>query len=48
MPKYQVNVEKNGIEIFFDDKPDEKVRDEMKKVGFRWHSVWKILVCQKE
>lgn len=30
------NAEKDGIEIFFDDKPDETMRDRLKSNGFRF------------
>lgn len=30
------NAEKDGIEIFFDDKPDETMRDRIKSNGFRF------------
>lgn len=30
------NAEKDGIEIFFDDKPDQALRDRLKSNGFRF------------
>lgn len=33
---YKLNEEKNGVEIFFTDKPSEEVRDSLKANGFRW------------
>lgn len=33
---YQLNEEKNGVEIYFTDKPSEDVRNMMKASGFRW------------
>ena len=33
--KVERNVEKDGIEIFFDDKPDTAMRDRMKVYKFR-------------
>lgn len=32
----EMNVEYNRIQIFFDDKPDEEIRTELKRHGFRW------------
>ena len=40
---YKLNKDKNGVEIKFTEKPSEKVREQMKKLGFRWSSysgVW--------
>lgn len=31
------NTEKNGIELYFDDKPSEEVRAAIKAARFRWH-----------
>lgn len=36
MAHYLLNDKLNGIEIYFDSKPEETVRTEMKSVGFRW------------
>lgn len=33
---YKLNSEKNGVEIYFTDKPDEEIRNLMKSNGFRW------------
>lgn len=33
---YKLNDEKNGIEIYFSEKPSEEVRNELKMNGFRW------------
>jgi hypothetical protein len=33
---YQLNDEKQGVEIYFNDKPSEDVRNQMKALGFRW------------
>jgi len=41
--KINRNTEKNGIEISFDHKPDDKVLESLKKAGFRWskfNRVW--------
>jgi phospholipid N-methyltransferase len=32
----KLNDEKNGVEIYFTDKPSEEVRDNLKSHGFRW------------
>lgn len=42
MTTYAINTELNGIEITFDSKPGEIIRDELKKAGFRWHRVKKV------
>ncbi len=34
--RLQLNLEKNGIELYFDAKPDEAVRARIKAAGFRW------------
>lgn len=31
----------NGIELYFEEKPEESVREEMKSNGWRWHSAKK-------
>ncbi|MBZ9693361.1 LPD29 domain-containing protein [Clostridium sp. M14] len=36
MCKVVLNQEKNGIEMYFNDKPSETIRTEMKENGFRW------------
>lgn len=33
---YKLNEEKNGIEIYFTDKPEEETRNLLKANGFRW------------
>jgi hypothetical protein len=33
---YKLNNEKNGVEIYFEDKPSEEVRNMLKMNGFRW------------
>ncbi|MCM3387296.1 hypothetical protein M3649_04005 [Ureibacillus chungkukjangi] len=33
---YKLNEEKNGIEIYFTDKPEEEIRNLLKASGFRW------------
>lgn len=42
MPAFEKNLEKNGIEISFDSIPDEEVRSELKRNGFRWHRANKL------
>lgn len=42
MPAFEKNLEKNGIEISFDSIPDEEVRSELKRNGFRWHRAKKL------
>ncbi len=41
-----IEVRKNealsGIEVIFDEKPDDEVRAALKEVGFRWHTIKKI------
>lgn len=39
MAYYVKNKEKNGIEIYFDGKPEEVIRDELKKNKWRWTNV---------
>lgn len=39
---YTINDEHNGIEITFSEKPGDIIRNEMKRLGFRWHSVKKV------
>lgn len=33
---YKINDEKNGIELYFSDKPNEAIRDQLKRMGFKW------------
>jgi Large polyvalent protein associated domain 29 len=40
---YKINDEKNGIELYFSDKPSEAIREQLKQMGFRWlpiRSIW--------
>lgn len=39
MPKYMRNTETNGLQISFERIPDESIRTELKKNGFRWNAV---------
>ena len=41
MTTYTLNKEHNGIEIYFDGKPSEAIRDSLKSLKYRWHSVKK-------
>lgn len=41
------NVEKKGLELYFDGKPIKKVRDVLKLNGFRWHNVKKCWYAKK-
>ncbi|PLR99610.1 hypothetical protein [Bacillus sp. T33-2] len=36
MPTYKLNEEKKGIEIYFDEKPTETIREQLKTCSFRW------------
>ena len=36
MAHYILNDKLNGVEIYFDSKPEESIRSEMKASGFRW------------
>jgi hypothetical protein len=33
---YKINDEKNGIELYFSDKPSEAIREQLKQMGFKW------------
>ena len=35
------NVEKNGIELYFDGIPTKEERDILKENGYRWHNIKK-------
>ena len=37
MVRYELNNQYNGVEIYFDNVPDECIRNEVKSYGFRWH-----------
>lgn len=39
---YRRNEEHKGIEIIFDAKPNEEIRDSLKENGFRWHRQKKL------
>lgn len=40
------NEEKNGIELYFSNKPDEEIRDTLKSNGFRWARYNKCWYCK--
>ena len=44
--KAEINVKDNRLQLFFDDKPDGKIRDELKANGFRWSP--KALAWQRQ
>lgn len=33
---YKINEEKNGIELYFTEKPSEAIREQLKQYGFKW------------
>ena len=37
MTRYEKNASLNGIELYFDSIPEESIRQEIKKLGFRWN-----------
>ena len=40
---YKINDEKNGIELYFSEKPSEEIREQLKQYGFKWspmRSIW--------
>ncbi len=41
MTSYELNNEHNGIEIYFDKKPDSSILGTLKTNGFRWHNTKK-------
>ena len=42
----EINVKDNRLQLFFDDKPDGKIRDELKANGFHWSP--KTLAWQRQ
>ena len=44
--KAEINVKDNRLQLFFDDKPDGEIRDELKANGFRWSP--KALAWQRQ
>lgn len=41
MTTFATNKELNGVEIYFDIKPSEEVRNQLKALKFRWHKIKK-------
>lgn len=39
MTTYAINTNLNGIEIKFDGKPSEAIRNKLKAIGYRWHKI---------
>lgn len=33
---YKINEEKNGIELYYSDKPSEAIQEQLKQYGFKW------------
>lgn len=42
-----INNQFNGVELLFDGKPSEEIRDTLKSVGFRWHKVKKLWYAKR-
>ena len=42
MPRFVINNEKNGIELYFEKKPSELIRETLKSCGWRWSSFGKF------
>ena len=38
------NKELNGLELYFNEKPESQIITALKQNGFRWHNVKKMLV----
>ena len=45
--KFTKNNQFNSLEISFDEKPSEEVRNILKANHFKWHSVKKVLYGYK-
>ena len=41
MARYELNDERNGIEIYFDSVPSEEIRMKLRESGWRWFKVKK-------
>ena len=37
MPRYKINAELNGVELYFDSKPESDVIELLKNNNWRWH-----------
>jgi len=44
---YKINDEKNGIELYFSDKPNEAIREQLKQMGFKWSPIRSIWYAKK-
>ena len=42
MARYELNNSVNGVEIYFESKPDDETRDKLKALRFRWHNTKKM------
>lgn len=47
MCTYAINQEFNGIEITFEQKPEESIRESLKQLGFRWHKAKKVWYAKR-
>lgn len=45
--KIENNTKMNGIEVYFEKKPEQKIIDGLKKNGFRWHNIKKCWYAPK-
>jgi hypothetical protein len=44
---YKINDEKNGIELYFSEKPSETIREQLKQYGFKWSPIRSIWYAKK-
>ena len=42
-----INNQFNGIELTFESKPTNEIREALKNLGFRWHGVRKIWYAKR-
>ena len=47
MCTFAINENLNGIEITFESKPSNEIRDSLKALGFRWHGQKKLWYAKK-
>ena len=48
MARYEINDERNGIEIYFDSVPSEEIRTKLREFGWRWFKAkkcWYTKLC---
>ena len=45
---YTINTEKNGIELFFNEKPETAIITTLKENGWRWHNVKKCWYTKQD